>query len=298
MDFLRRRPGPLSQDGARNRSWFSRGQTRRSRRRWGPRHPQQAVHLGSAACRCVAEQGHRPPQTGWDGRQFQRSARTATLQSAPSFPEKRPPRAGPCEKPRLCRNRRRGQLRLRRGAIANAKQFGAKYVVVAWIPHEKGKFNEQNCRDAIAVFNQAGERLRDAGLRFAYHLHGYEFQPCDAGTLFDLMVAETKPEFVAFELDVFWALHGGADPVQLLHRYGSRFELMHVKDLKKGVKGNLTGNAPDDWSVAVGNGQVDWPGLLREAQRAELKHYFIEDESVEAIEQIPQSLRYLERVAF
>ena len=184
------------------------------------------------------------------------------------------------------------------GAIANARRFGAKYVVVAWIPHEKGKFNEQNCRDAIAVFNQAGERLRDAGLRFAYHLHGYEFQPCDAGTLFDLMVAGTKPEFVAFELDVFWALHGGADPVQLLHRYGSRFELMHVKDLKKGVKGNLTGNAPDDWSVAVGNGQVDWPGLLREAQRAGLKHYFIEDESVEAIDQIPQSLRYLERVAF
>ena len=135
-------------------------------------------------------------------------------------------------------------------------------------------------------------------MRFAYHLHGYEFQPYEAGTLFDLMVAETKPEFVAFELDVFWAQHGGADPVQLLHRYGNRFELMHVKDLKKGVKGNLTGNAPDDWSVAVGDGQVDWPGLLREAQRAGLKHYFIEDESVEAINQIPQSLRYLERVRF
>jgi sugar phosphate isomerase/epimerase len=73
---------------------------------------------------------------------------------------------------------------------------------------------------------------------------------------------------------------------------------MHVKDLKKGVKGNLTGNAPDDWSVAIGDGQVDWPGLLREAQRAGLKHYFIEDESVEAIDQIPQSLRYLERVKF
>ncbi|PYM14171.1 MAG: hypothetical protein DME18_07315, partial [Verrucomicrobia bacterium] len=88
-------------------------------------------------------------------------------------------------------------------AISNAKAFGAQYVVVAWIPHEKGKFNEQNCREAIAVFNKAGERLKAAGLRFAYHLHGYEFQPYKSGTLFDLMVSETKPEFVAFEMDVF-----------------------------------------------------------------------------------------------
>jgi sugar phosphate isomerase/epimerase len=171
-------------------------------------------------------------------------------------------------------------------------------VVCAWIPHERGKFSEQNCREAAEVFNRAGEKLRAAGLRFAYHLHGFEFQPYEDGTLFDLMAALTKPELVTFEMDVFWVVHGGADPVKLMRKYGPRFELMHVKDLKRDVKGNLTGNAPDEWSVPIGQGQVDWPALLREAKRAGLKHYFIEDESLDAIDQIPQSLRYLEQVRF
>ena len=126
------------------------------------------------------------------------------------------------------------------GVISKAKQFGAEYVVCAWIPHEKGKFSEQNCREAIAVFNKAGEKLKAAGLRFAYHTHGFEFQPYKDGTLFDLMAAETKPEFVAFEMDVFWVAHGGADPVKLMQKYGNRFELMHVKDLKKGMHADVT----------------------------------------------------------
>jgi len=72
---------------------------------------------------------------------------------------------------------------------------------------------------------------------------------------------------------------------------------MHIKDLRKGAPtGILTGSAPDSDSVAVGAGQVDWPAVLREAQHAGLKHYFIEDEAVEAVDQIPQSVRYLEQV--
>jgi hypothetical protein len=175
------------------------------------------------------------------------------------------------------------------GVISKAKHFGAEYVVCSWIPHEKGKFSEQNCREAVDVFNKAGEKLQAAGLRFAYHLHGFEFQPYQAGTLFDLMAAQTKPEFVTFEMDVFWVAHGGADPVKLMRKYGHRFELMHVKDLKKGVKGDLTGNAPDEWSVPVGQGQVDWPALLASARAESLLH---RNESLG--HRSNQSLRYLE----
>jgi sugar phosphate isomerase/epimerase len=180
--------------------------------------------------------------------------------------------------------------------ISGAKKLGVKYVVCGWIPHEKGKFSEKNVRDAVEVFNAAGEKLKAAGLTFAFHCHGYEFQPYKDGTLFDLLVQETKPEFVSYELDVFWAQQGGADPVKLLEKYGSRFKLMHVKDLKKGASINLTGAAPDSDSVAVGMGQVDWPAVLKAAQRACVEHYFIEDEAVEAVEQIPHSLKYLESV--
>ena len=181
--------------------------------------------------------------------------------------------------------------------IADAKALGVHYVVCAWIPH-KGPFSEKDARDAIAVFNEAGAKLRANGIHLNYHPHGYEFGPYENGTLFDLMASETHPGDVFFELDVFWAVHGGADPVKLLEKYGSRFQLMHIKDLRKGAKGNFTGGAPDSDSVAVGAGQVDWPGVLKAAQAAGVQHYFIEDEAVEAIDQIPQTIRYLDKVTW
>ena len=182
--------------------------------------------------------------------------------------------------------------------VTQAKALAAKYVMCSWIPHDKGKFSEKNAREAAQVFNAAGEKFRNAGITFTYHCHGYEFQPHGDGTLFDLIVRETKPEFVSFEIDVFWAAQGGADPAKLIQKHGSRFKLMHVKDLRKGAAINSTGAAPDEDSVAVGEGQIDWAGVLKAAQAAGVEYYFIEDEAKDAIEQIPRSLRYLESLKF
>jgi sugar phosphate isomerase/epimerase len=179
-------------------------------------------------------------------------------------------------------------------AVEQAKKLGVKYVMCSWIPHDKGQFSEKNAREAIDVFNRAGPKFKEAGIIFTYHCHGYEFQPFGEGTLFDLIVKETKPDSVFFELDVFWAQQGGADPAKLLERYGSRFKLMHVKDLKKGTAKNLTGGAPDEDSVPVGEGEVDWKAVLKAAERAHVEHYFIEDEARNAADQIPKTLRYLE----
>src|SRR6185503_13468383 len=78
----------------------------------------------------------------------------------------------------------------------DAKALGLEYVGCAWIPHNGDVFDEKTCREAIAVFNRAGAALAKHGLKFFYHTHGYEFHPYGNGTLFDLMIAETKPEFV------------------------------------------------------------------------------------------------------
>ena len=182
--------------------------------------------------------------------------------------------------------------------VAQAKALGAKYVMCSWIPHDKGKFSEKNAREAAEAFNTAGEKFRRVGITFTYHCHGYEFQPYGDRTLFDLIVQETKPEFVSFEIDVFWAAQGGADPAKLIQKHGSRFKLMHVKDLRKGAAINSTGVAPDEDSVAVGEGQIDWPAVLKAAQTAGIEYYFIEDEAKNAVEQIPRSLRYLESLKF
>lgn len=183
-------------------------------------------------------------------------------------------------------------------AIATeAKALGLQYVGCAWIPHQT--FDEKTARAAAAVFNQAGEALAKHGLKFFYHTHGYEFRPHGNGTLFDLLMAETKPQFVKYEMDVFWVVHPGHDPVKLLEKYDSRFELMHVKDMRKETPtGLLTGQSDVKNDVALGTGKLDFPAILRAAQKAGVKYYFIEDESPTAVQQIPLSLRYLEKVKF
>ncbi|HZS05512.1 MAG TPA: TIM barrel protein [Blastocatellia bacterium] len=179
-----------------------------------------------------------------------------------------------------------------------AKALGLEYVGCAWIPHE-GPLDEKTARGAATVFNRAGEALAGHGLKFFYHPHGYEFQPHGDGTLFDLMMGATKPEFVRYEMDVFWIVHPGQDPVKLLEKYGSRFELMHVKDMKKGTPtGLLTGSSDVSNDVALGRGTMNWPAILKAARKAGVKWYFIEDESPTSVEQIPQSMRFLERVNF
>ena len=181
------------------------------------------------------------------------------------------------------------------GVAREAKALGLEYAGCAWIAHD-GDFDEKECRQAIAVFNHAGEVLAKQGLKFFYHTHGYEFQPHGQGTLFDLLLAETKPEFVHYQMDVFWVLHPGQDPVKLLRKYPKRWDLIHVKDMKKGLKGDLSGKSDVSNDVTIGTGQMNWPAILKTAAEVGVKYYFIEDESPTAAEQIPQSLKFLETV--
>jgi sugar phosphate isomerase/epimerase len=182
--------------------------------------------------------------------------------------------------------------------IAEAKALGIQFVGVAWIPHD-GALTEPLVRKAAADFNRAGEALAKAGITFFYHNHGYEFIPNGNDTLFDLLVTETKPECVSFEMDIFWTVHPGQNPVKLLQKYPGRWALMHVKDMRRGTKtGLLTGSEDVRNDVALGSGQIDLPATLRAAQTAGVKHYFIEDESPVSTQQIPQSLRYLESLAW
>jgi sugar phosphate isomerase/epimerase len=183
------------------------------------------------------------------------------------------------------------------GVAKEAEALGLQYAGCAWIPHQGDDFTEKDCREAINVFNRAGETLARRNIKFFYHVHGYEFQPHAQGTLFDLLMSETKPNFVRFQMDVFWVVFPGQDPVKLFSKYGSRWELVHLKDMKKGLTtGVLTGKTDVSNDVTLGTGQMNWPAILKAAAKAGVKYYFIEDESPTAAEQIPQSLKFLEQV--
>src|SRR5688500_11837228 len=112
----------------------------------------------------------------------------------------------------------------------NAKAFGSKYIMCAWVPHKQGGFTVDEMNKAIDVFNAAGKVLYENGLKFVYHPHGYEFRPYGKGTQFDYMVKKTDPRYVNFEMDVFWVKHPGQDPVALLKKYPKRFLMLHLKD--------------------------------------------------------------------
>lgn len=176
--------------------------------------------------------------------------------------------------------------------VQQAKALGASYVMVAWIPHDK-TFKLEDAKKAAADFNRVGKVLQQNGITFCYHIHGYEFQPYQKGTLFDYLAQNTDPKYVSFELDMLWAYFGGQDPVKLLNKYGKRWKLMHLKDLRKGVAGNLSGSTPKENDVVLGQGQLDVPAILKTARKVGVKHYFIEDESPWWSTQVPQTIQYL-----
>ncbi len=183
------------------------------------------------------------------------------------------------------------------GAIKAAKAIGATYIICPWLPHEKSGFDDAQARKLAADFNAWGKIVSKAGLKLGVHPHGFEFVPSQSKpgeTAFDVFASETDPKNVVFEMDVFWVFHAGQDPVKMLEKYGKRWALLHVKDIRKGaVTGLSTGGAPPTDNVPVGEGQIDWPNVLRTAQKVGVKHYLIEDETPAALQCIPKSLSYL-----
>lgn len=184
-------------------------------------------------------------------------------------------------------------------AVADrAKALGAKYVMCAWIPHDRGAFSKENADRAIKAFNEGGKVLKENGIIFKYHVHGYEFQPYEDGTLFDYMVENTDPKYVSLQMDVMWTHFGGGDPAVLLEKYGDRWVSLHLKDFRKGAPKDMTGLTGPENDVPLGQGELDFPAILKAANKIGIKHMFIEDEGDHEIEALPKSIAYLKSLKY
>lgn len=171
--------------------------------------------------------------------------------------------------------------------------FGATYVMCSWVPHKGDTFTIADTKKAVAVFNAAGKVLKEKGLQFMYHAHGYEFQSFENGTFFDYMLRYLDPAFVNFQMDVFWFKHSGQDPVAWLIKHPNRFLALHLKDRKRGTENNLLARADVETNVVLGDGDIDIAGVMKAAKKAGVRYAFIEDESSRSEVQVPQSLSYL-----
>jgi sugar phosphate isomerase/epimerase len=185
-----------------------------------------------------------------------------------------------------------------RAVIDDARAIGATFVVCPWIPHdERAPFTRDLALRAARVFNSFGRIAKLEGMRFAYHCHGYEFLSAPEGSLFDTIVQQTDSALVAFEIDLFWAKAGGADPARLVASLPGRVPLLHIKDMRKGLAlAPASSSAPDDADVVAGTGQLDLPAILRAARASRTEIFYIEDESARPWEQIAQSMNYLANI--
>lgn len=186
--------------------------------------------------------------------------------------------------------------------LREAKTLGVEYVGTAWVPHEPlGAFTEQTVRRTAADFNRWGAAAREQGLQFFYHIHGYEFQPTATGeTPFDLLVRETDPEDVKFQMDVMWAAAGLQDPAALLRKYPDRWALTHLKD-KRGTGSPYnpaTRGQPPMVETTLGSGDIDYREVLRAAEEIGIERHYLEDERETPFSSLPQSIGWLERVEY
>ena len=146
--------------------------------------------------------------------------------------------------------------------------LGCEYAIVPSVAAARRASVEQ-ARTLAEDLNMIGARCREAGLRFGYHNHAFEFEPLGDTTFWDILVRDTDPALVALELDVAWVDVGGHDPAELLRQLGARVPLLHVKDL-----------AADDSNMdaPVGAGVLPWQRILEAGSTAGAQWYVVEQD--------------------
>lgn len=125
--------------------------------------------------------------------------------------------------------------------IKTHKEAGVKYLVMSWLPLLNSKHDIEVTGQYI---EEIGKRCREAGLSFGYHSHSQEFQKVEDITMMDHFISNTTPENVFFEMDVYWAVVGGASPVAYMKKYPGRFTMLHIKDQNEIGQSGMVGFEP------------------------------------------------------
>ncbi len=172
-------------------------------------------------------------------------------------------------------------------AVEDAVAAGQKYMVVAYLLDTERK-SIDDYKKIAARFNVAAEACKQAGIQFGYHNHDFEFTDMGGQHGYDVLLKETDPGLVKFELDLYWASFAGKDPVEMFKQHPGRFPLWHVKDMD---------NSPKKFFTEVGNGVIDFKTIFAHAGESGMKHYFVEQDICPGspFESIKKSFRYISK---
>jgi sugar phosphate isomerase/epimerase len=178
--------------------------------------------------------------------------------------------------------------------LAYAKQLGVKWAVCPSIPQPQPP-SLDTFHTAAKQFNEWAKQAKDQGMGFAYHNHDFEFRNFDGKTGYDVLVEETDPSLVYFEVDCYWVAQAGIDPLELMHRLKGRVRLLHLKDRKPGFPpSNDTGPSSAHFTE-VGHGTIAWKPILERAKRDRVEYYFVEQDKTDGppLDSIATSYKYL-----
>lgn len=183
------------------------------------------------------------------------------------------------------------------GLIDDAHTLGLTYIVLPSLPSSMRHSVDAYKRGADFL-NKTGERCRKSGIHFAYHNHNIDFEKFNDVIAFDVLLQNTAPTFVNFEMDCFWVTRAGYDAVAYMHKYPGRFPLLHIKDERRHYPPTATGPTPRTLFAPVGRGIIDWKRIFKAARRGGLKHYFVEQDECELppFEAIRISYEYLHKL--
>jgi sugar phosphate isomerase/epimerase len=186
--------------------------------------------------------------------------------------------------------------------IETSQAIGHQYIVMPWVDEDLRK--EPDAWKRIAeTLNRAGRASQQAGIQLAYHNHWFEFIPANGKLPYDVLLEECEPRLVKMELDLCWIAVGGRDPLVYFERSPGRFPLVHVKDIKKLPKVDASGKQDFGDSLqditAVGGGLIDWKRIFAQADKAGIRHYFVEHDNPQApFDSIQASFVYLRHLRF
>ncbi len=183
------------------------------------------------------------------------------------------------------------ELDMAEKVIAATAATGAKYIIYPFLA-EKFRSNLDGWKATAEKFNKMGEIAKKNGIRFGYHNHAFEFDKIDGQLPYDILVSQTDPLLVTFEMDLYWVTRGGHNPIDLFKKYPGRFELWHVKDMVK---------TDDMFFAPVGTGRIDFASIFAEKKTAGMKYFFVEQDSfkdMDPLESVEISYKYLNQAKF
>ena len=156
-----------------------------------------------------------------------------------------------------------------KASIECANELGSEYVVIPWLD-ESLRSNLDDYKRIAQKANEAGVLCKQSGLKLAYHNHDFEFKKFGNQTGYDILLNETDKKLVDFELDLYWVVHSGNDPLEMFKANPGRFTMWHVKDMDK---------SKAEWNTEIGEGSIDFKSIFAEAKLSGMKHFYVEQET-------------------